>query len=787
MAAKLYTQNKLVRETFPKLIFVLSTLLTFLVFLVPSLASASTLPDIFDPYEIAFTEVASHPNASHTLALDQGGRLWAWGNNSSGQLGLGDTANRDKPTLVPLADLSGVSSLDTVIAGSSHTLALDQQGRLWAWGHNGSGQLGLGDTTHRYRPTLVLLADLSGVNSFEAVIAGGNFTLALDQQGKLWAWGNNAFGQLGLGDTTNRDRPTLVPLVDLSGVSSFDAVIAGNNYTLAFDQQGRLWAWGLNSDGRLGLGDVTERHVPTLVPLADLSGVNSFEAVIAGASHTLALDQQGRLWAWGFNGSGQLGLGDTVNRDRPTLVPLADLSGASSFDVVAAGNNHTLAFDQQGRLWAWGHNTSGQLGLGDATLRNIPTLVPITGLDGVISFDAVIAGNNYTLALDQQGRLWAWGHNAFGQLGLGDSAGRSTPMIVTHIGYLVETPDGTPIDGNVPLIKELIASEDVDLPDEMTFSFVLTPVVYQVDGIDSLPHDLDATFELTLNEYSYVDVNDGVATVSGYINLWNIIRSLNLGTSSGVFVWNLSEEPGSSGVTGMNYDSSRFQVRAWVDSGMLVYMLVHNLTVVDGEDAVGSKVDLGPVFTNMFGTEGNLEISKIITGVFADQSLEFTFTLTLAEGSLAPIPAGLIGQIYNHDNLPIPAPEGVIDITMGTNAFTLRHGYRIFIEGLPAGTTFTVHEAATPRFQPQAVTTVPGVGAFTVNANMGNSLTTASHSIVSTDDPTTVAFTNFYSWVPPTGLTIAGVSALPFILVTFLVIALLANRHRRAIEELPLA
>jgi len=775
--------------------FALATFLAFLTFLTPSFAFASDLPDIFDPDVIAFTEVVSHPVSASTFGFDQEGRLWAWGHNGYGQLGIGGTAAVHRPTLVSLLGLDGVTHFETVTTGGWHTLALDQQGRLWAWGNNGAGRLGIGGTVAQQRPTLVPLAGLiSGgiaVTSFDAVVAGTSHSLALDQEGRLWAWGHNGGGRLGIGGTADAHRPTFVSLVGLEGVTSFNSVIPGGSHTLALDQEGRLWAWGLNAQGQLGIGGTTNAQRPTLVPLAGLTSggiaVTSFNSVVAGDIHTLALDQEGRLWAWGWNGHGRLGIGASAQQNRPILVSLGGLIAGgipvASFTSVAAGGSHTLALDQEGRLWAWGHGWFGQLGIGGTANQNRPIFVPFAGLTAggipVASFTSVAAGASHTLALDQEGRLWTWGENGFGRLGDGTTTNRERPVRITNIGA------GSSM---LPLAKELTAAEDADLPDEITFTFNLIPAVYEIDGIDSVSHSHTLSVQVTLDGESEVEIDDGVATITENINLWQLLADVDFDALTGVFVWNLQEQIGSSGITGMNYDNTRFQVRAWVDSdGELVHVLVYNLTVVEGEEVAGSKVEPGPLFENVFGTEGDLEISKTISGDFANLAIPFSFTLTLTEGPLAPVPATLTGQLYNHDNLPIPAPDGIIELSEGTNTFTLRHGERLFIQGLPAGTIFTVAKSASPQFQPQAVTTVPGVGAYTVTINQGDALTTASHAIVSANAPTTVVITNFYNWVPPTGLAIAGISTLPFILVIFLLMATIASRKRRAIETLPLA
>ncbi len=173
--------------------------------------------------EAMVTERRLAAGADHSLLIGSDGSLWAWGSNSSGQLGDGTTTARTTPTPI----LTGVA---TLAAGSYHTLALKTDGSLWAWGYNYYGQLGDGTTTNRSTPTQVL----TGV---AAIAAGGDHTLALKTDGSLWAWGANGYGQLGDGTTTNRSTPKQV----LTGVA---AIAAGGDHTLALKTDGSLWAWG---------------------------------------------------------------------------------------------------------------------------------------------------------------------------------------------------------------------------------------------------------------------------------------------------------------------------------------------------------------------------------------------------------------------------------------------------------------------------------------------------------------------------------------------------------------
>ncbi|WP_147447134.1 Ig-like domain-containing protein [Corallococcus sp. CA054B] len=336
----------------------------------------------------------------HTLALKQDGTVWAWGNNGEGQLGDGTTTDRLTPVQVP--GLTGVAAL---AAGLSHSLALKQDGTVWAWGYNAYGQLGDGTTIRRLTPV-----QAPGLTGITALAAGAGHTLALKQDGSVWAWGFNSQGQLGDGTVTHRLTPGQVP-----GLTSVAILAAGTYHSLALKQNGTAWAWAINGNGQLGDGTTTQRLAP--VQVAGLAGVAD---LAANNHHTLALKQDGTVWAWGYNNNGHLGDGTPTQRLTP--VQVAGLAGVAD---LAAGNHHSLALKQDGTVWAWGNNSYGQLGDGTPTQRLTP--VQVAGLAGVAD---LAAGNHHSLAVKQDGTVWAWGNNSYGQLGDGTTTNRLTPVRV---------------------------------------------------------------------------------------------------------------------------------------------------------------------------------------------------------------------------------------------------------------------------------------------------------------------------------------------------------------------
>ena len=285
----------------------------------------------------------------NTPPYTEPGQLWAWGDNTYGQLGLGNNIN-----VVSLVQVGIESNWYKIRNQAAITLATKTDGTLWAWGYNGDGNLGLGDTTHRSSPVQVgSLTDWVNIQSSYA-------SFGLKSNGTLWTWGLNNNGQLGLGDTTNRSSPVQVgALTDWADIKVY-------GHSIALKTDGTLWAWGDNTNGRLGLGDITNRSSPVQVgSLTDWSLVGSVFA------STSAVKTDGTLWAWGDNTYGQLGLGDITPRSSP--VQVGALTNWSK--VYCARNYQALAIKTDGTLWAWGRNQFYSLGLGDETSRSSPVQV----------------------------------------------------------------------------------------------------------------------------------------------------------------------------------------------------------------------------------------------------------------------------------------------------------------------------------------------------------------------------------------------------------------------------
>lgn len=467
----------------------------------------------------------------HTLTLKQDGTVWAWGLNEYGQLGIGSAEIVDHS--VPIA-VPGISGVTDISASPFHTVALKQDGTVWAWGSNLAGQLGDGTNTDRTTPM-----QTEGLAGVAAVGAGGFFSLALKQDGTVWAWGYNDYGQLGDGTNVNRSTPARVQ--GLSG--TFIAIAAGNNFALAVRQDGTVWAWGANSYGQLGDGTTTNRNMPVQV-----AGIGGVAAVSAGIGHSVALKTDGTVWAWGYNFYGQLG--DASETDRYTPVQAQGLAGATG---VSAGLSHTIAVISDGAVWTWGSNVFGELGSGAGSSGSTP--LPVPGLAGVIA--AVVSTVAHSVALKQDGTVWTWGSNVYGQLGDGTYVSKNVPVLAVN-----ET-----VNGFLDLVPEVANS----IPADKIPPFLVATYKYGGATATSLAVDLRAlaaggAFQAAGNFAAAYNVYVAASVPLGGATLLFQLDSANR--------WSTLSRPMAQYLSGVALDSQNAVVKAQILQNADVSQLV---------------------------------------------------------------------------------------------------------------------------------------------------------------------------------------------------------------------
>ncbi|MFP4155231.1 MAG: SCO family protein [Halothiobacillaceae bacterium] len=284
-----------------------------------------------------------------SLALDDAGRLFGWGANLMGQIGLPDREPRIAPTPVP-----GLPPLTGIAAGEFHALAVDRDGAAWGLGHWGDPAA---VPSGRSGPQRIDLPPVTGI------ACGRAFSLAIDEDGTVWGWGGNAAGVLGTeGPRHGSARP-----LRIAGLPPARAVAAGSQHALILDQNGQVWTWGGNGGGQLG-PDVSGAHSARPRRLAGLSEIVD---ISAGSDFSMALGRAGQVHVWGSNALGQLANPQAARRQpRPQVV-----QGLPPIRAIRAGQAHALVADRSGGVWAWGANNLGQVGDGTRFARALPTRV----------------------------------------------------------------------------------------------------------------------------------------------------------------------------------------------------------------------------------------------------------------------------------------------------------------------------------------------------------------------------------------------------------------------------
>jgi alpha-tubulin suppressor-like RCC1 family protein len=361
-----------------------------------------------EPVEIhvaGWAQVAG--GSSHTVALREDGSLWAWGWNSVGQLGDGSTIDSLTPSLINNSEL--FVSID---AGGRTSYALRDDGTLLSFGSGFLGQLGNGLDVNSSTPVIV-----QG-GPYTAVSAGGQFAIALKSDGTLWSWGIGdigALGRLGISGSSN-PNPGQIGLE-----SDWIDIRAGGNAASALKSDGSLWSWGQNWHGEIGIGSIQPpgQLDGVLEPMQNGAAMN-WTGLFRGDSVFFAVQDDMTLWAAGRNEWGTLGLGFT-GTDEPNLVRVGAENGWQS----GCASNHTLALKTDGTLWAWGRNLTGERGDSDPTNSGVPRQI---GSDSDWVF--VGCGQQSSFAIREDGSLWSWGNNFGGNLGHGDTVNRWAPTRV---------------------------------------------------------------------------------------------------------------------------------------------------------------------------------------------------------------------------------------------------------------------------------------------------------------------------------------------------------------------
>lgn len=343
--------------------------------------------------------ISTGSGTEQCMALMPDGTVWVWGES------------KDVPIQVP--DLRDVVA---IAAGSAFSLALRGDGSVWAWGLNTLGQLGIGSASTTPVANPVQVQQLTGVT---AIAAGQTFGLALKDDGTVWGWGDNSTSQLGNG--LSGTTPVTIP-VQVQGLDGVTAIAAGGlheisvpsgYYSMALRNDGTVWAWGDNIFGELGNGSATSSTAPVPTPV-QVKNLTEVTAIATGQNQNLALRNDGTIWSWGTNLNGELENGTSGVTFNSTPAQITSFSQVVI--AVSAGQQFSLAVLNDGTVWGWGNNDNGQLGTGSTSASPVTTPVQAQGLTGVRTVQASVFS---AIAQKEDGSVWTWGTILGARLAMG--------------------------------------------------------------------------------------------------------------------------------------------------------------------------------------------------------------------------------------------------------------------------------------------------------------------------------------------------------------------------------
>lgn len=558
---------------------------------------------------------------SHSLVVKSDGTVWAWGNNDYGQLGDGTSgwdANKTEPVQV-----LGLSDVKDVAAGEGYSLAIKNDGTVWAWGFNGYGQLGDGTLENKKIPVQV-----SGLTDIQKISAGKQHVLALKNDGTVWVWGDNRYGQLGDGTTTVKDIPVQIP--DLTDVID---IAAGFSHSLVVKSDGSVWAWGRNNFGELGDGTTTDRMNP--IRVMDRNDFTDYltdvKHVAAGMDYSMVLKNDGTVLTWGYNGYGQLGIDNKDTKKEPV-----EVVGVSDIKTITAGRFHAAVLTNNGSIYTWGRNNYGQLGDGTTTTSDTPQNI------GLSNVETVFMGEYYTLVFKNDGTIWAWGCNNNGQLGNGNTTNSNIP-VQTKIGTVnVDPPQfvsNTPINNatDIPVGQSVTVKFNKELKQEVDETQITFKAGTTIVGFDSEIKNND-TLQLVPKSNLAYNTTYTVTIKSGAVQ--DTIGNPFNGTCTIIFTTESSNEPSwSSGweeeikIIEGNPATGKMNVNlTWpeaVDDGAIQYYKAYKsqITLQDGQNF--EDVDLTSVTEWTF--EDMLE-GTVHTYDFTDLDTDSIYVLKIEAG-----------------------------------------------------------------------------------------------------------------------------------------------------------
>ena len=394
----------------------------------------------------------------HTILLTTKGRVFTWGFNQYGQLGNETLEDSHIPNeITSFFNLSEGEHITQVSIGALHSAALSSNYRLFIWGNNDHNQLGdgtYGPSSNETVPKDITSEfNLESNEYIERIDLGLFHSSALTSSGRLFMWGNNEKGQIGNETTTKQPLPLdITSFFDFSTNEQIQQVELSNTNSAILTTENQLYIWGDNAYGQIGNDSFIDSSTPiNITPYFELSDNETIEKISLGVVHSSALTNKGNIFTWGFNGEGLLGNQSTENYPKPTnITSYVNLEADEFITDIEMGGNHSSLLTSSNNIFIWGQNEYGELGINSNDSIDTPHLITdIFSLAQDDSIKTISLGTINSFVVTTQGKIFGWGYNRYGGLGMNSNLNAYIPKLV----YLskIELIDSMSINNNSQL------------------------------------------------------------------------------------------------------------------------------------------------------------------------------------------------------------------------------------------------------------------------------------------------------------------------------------------------
>ncbi|MFM6973632.1 MAG: hypothetical protein ACKOXM_00550, partial [Agromyces sp.] len=577
--------------------------------------------DKITPGDAKFTQIVGGNN--YTCGLTDTAQVYCWARNTSGQLGIGNTAITIVPTQLSSTGALAGKTVSSLTSGQNHMCALTSDGGVYCWGYNNQGQLGDGTTALKLVPTALATSPLLAGKTVTQIAAGNAHTCALTSDNGVYCWGENIQGQLGNGSTTPSLAPVAVSKTGVLSGKTISSLQARGDTTCVISSDNLAFCWGVNDSGQLGNNSTAAYSA---VPVAVSLGGKLVNAISLGAYHACAMVTTGKeILCWGRGTNGQLGNGLSTSSSVPVSVTMTGaLSGVTGgtktmFGLAAASDEScvvtkTVAAPQTTTPICWGLNAYGQVGLASSTgAYAVPTAPTSQGtLAGKLA-KQISVNLNTACVLAEDGSVHCRGYGADGQFGDGSTT-TSTPTFVATKMPKACGPNST-----------LISATECSLTPSKDYYYRLS---YTVSGKTRVSNWVKTT--TTANSASTPTLT---ASVSGLTTALSWTAATGTGTVTPNYVVERSTSaPGtnptvlSSALTDATFTddgtdpiqftslAGQMHTTCGLTSDGQVYCWGYNADGETGSMVGGHKLTPTPVYTG--GVMAGKHITKIVAGLY---------------------------------------------------------------------------------------------------------------------------------------------------------------------------